>query len=212
MKIKQFVQNPFQENTYLVYDETGEAIIVDAGSYTQSDVEEIKQFTDGNKLSVKFLVNTHCHIDHVIGINALRKVYGVDSYAHREELSMLQTVPSQAIMFGLEMDAIPQIEKTLEDGETLKFGNTVLQVIHTPGHSLGCICLYSEKNKIIFSGDTLFQGSIGRTDLSGGNYDTIIHSISTKILSLPDEVLVFPGHGPSTTIGRERVSNPYLKD
>lgn len=211
MKIKQFVQNPFQENTYLVYDDTGDAIIIDAGSYTSSDVDEIKRFADENRLIVKFLVNTHCHIDHVIGVNALCKLYGVDCYAHREELPMLQSVPTQAIMFGLEIDAIPQIEKTIDDGDTIKFGNASLQVIHTPGHTRGCVCFYSEPDRILFSGDTLFQGSIGRTDLAGGNYDLIISSITAKLLTLPDEVLVFPGHGPSTTIGKERVSNPYLR-
>ncbi|MGE0077369.1 MAG: MBL fold metallo-hydrolase [Bacteroidales bacterium] len=211
MKIKQFVQNPFQENTYLVYDETGDAIIVDAGSYTQSDVAEIKQFVDENKLTVKFLVNTHCHIDHVLGINALRNAFGVEVFAHREEFPMLQSVPSQAIMFGLEIDTIPQIENTLDDGDTVKFGNTALQVIHTPGHSRGCVCFYSEPDRILFSGDTLFQSSIGRTDLAGGDYDTIIRSITAKLLTLPDEVLVFPGHGPSTTIGKERISNPFLR-
>lgn len=211
MKIKQFVQNPFQENTYLVYDDTGDAIIIDAGSYTQSDVDEIKQFTDENKLTVKFLVNTHCHIDHVIGVNALCKLYGIDCYAHREELPMLQSVPTQAIMFGLEIDAIPQIEKTIDDGDTIKFGNTSVQVIHTPGHTRGCVCFYSESDRILFSGDTLFQGSIGRTDLAGGNYDSIIKSITAKLLTLPDDIKVFPGHGPSTTIGKERISNPYLR-
>jgi len=211
MKIKQFVQNPFQENTYLVYDDTGEAIIIDAGSYTQSDVDEIKRFTDENKLTVKFLVNTHCHIDHVIGVNTLCKLYGVDCYAHREELPMLQSVPTQAIMFGLEIDTIPQIDKTINDGDTVKFGNTSLQVIHTPGHTRGCVCFYSELDRILFSGDTLFQGSIGRTDLAGGNYDSIIRSITTKLLTLPDDIKVFPGHGPSTTIGKERIGNPYLR-
>ncbi|MCB8964803.1 MAG: MBL fold metallo-hydrolase [Bacteroidales bacterium] len=212
MKIKQFVFNPFQENTYLLYDETGEAIIVDAGCHTSSETAEVKQFAEENNLTVKFLVNTHCHIDHVLGVNALRSAFGVESYAHREELPMLQTVPSQAQMFGFDIDTVPQIDKTLEDGDTIKFGNTTLQVIHTPGHTPGGICLYSTSNNIVLTGDTLFQGSIGRTDLGGGSFDSIINSITTRLLTLPDEVIALPGHGPATTIGKERVFNPYLKD
>lgn len=212
MKIKQFVLNPFQENTYLLYDETGEAIIVDAGCYTPSEAVEVKRFTDENKLTVKFLVNTHCHIDHILGINALQDIYSVDSYAHREELPTLQMAPQHAMMFGLVIDTVPKVEKTIDDGDELKFGNTTLKVIHTPGHTLGGVCLYSEKDKMLITGDTLFQGSIGRTDLGGGSFDTIIHSITTKLLTLPDDVMIFPGHGDSSTIGKERVSNPFLKD
>lgn len=212
MKIKQFVLNPFQENTYLLYDETGEAIIVDAGCYTTSEAAEVKRFTDENKLTVKYLVNTHCHIDHILGINALRDIYNVDCYAHREELPTLQMAPQHAMMFGLVIDTVPKVEKTIDEGDELKFGNTTLKVIHTPGHTLGGVCLYSEKDKMLITGDTLFQGSIGRTDLGGGSFDTIIHSITTKLLALPDDVMIFPGHGDSSTIGKERVSNPFLKD
>jgi glyoxylase-like metal-dependent hydrolase (beta-lactamase superfamily II) len=212
MKIKQFVLNPFQENTYLLYDETGEAIIVDAGCYTTSEAAEVKRFTDETKLTVKYLVNTHCHIDHILGINALRDIYNVDCYAHREELPTLQMAPQHAMMFGLVIDTVPKVEKTIDEGDELKFGNTTLKVIHTPGHTLGGVCLYSAKDKILITGDTLFQGSIGRTDLGGGSFDTIIHSITTKLLALPDDVMIFPGHGDSSTIGKERVSNPFLKD
>lgn len=212
MKIKQFTFNPFQENTYLAYDETGEAIIIDAGCYTPSEAAEVKQFTDENKLTVKLLVNTHCHIDHILGINVLRDIYKVDCYAHREELPMLQMAPQHAMMFGLVIDTIPQVEKTVDEGDTISFGNSSFKVIHTPGHTLGGICLYSAKDRILITGDTLFQGSIGRTDLSGGNYDSIIDSINSKLLSLPDDVMIFPGHGEFSTIGKERVSNPFLKD
>lgn len=212
MKIKQFVFNPFQENTYLLYDETGEAIIVDAGCYTPSEAAEVKRFTDENKLTVKFLVNTHCHIDHILGINALRDIYNVDSYAHREELPTLQMAPQHAMMFGLVIDTVPKVEKTVDEGDELKFGNTTLKVIHTPGHTMGGVCLYSEKDKLLITGDTLFQGSIGRTDLGGGNFETIIQSITNKLLTLPDDVDIFPGHGDSSTIGKERTSNTFLKD
>lgn len=212
MKIKQFVFNPFQENTYLLYDETGEAIIVDAGCYNPSEAAEVKRFTDENKLTVKFLVNTHCHIDHILGINALQDIYSVDCYAHREELPTLQMAPQHAMMFGLVIDTVPKVEKTIDEGDELKFGNTILKVIHTPGHTLGGVCLYSEKDKMLITGDTLFQGSIGRTDLGGGSFETIIESITNRLLTLPDDVVIFPGHGDSSTIGKERVGNPFLKD
>ncbi|HSA04345.1 MAG TPA: MBL fold metallo-hydrolase [Tenuifilaceae bacterium] len=212
MKIKQFVLNPFQENTYLLYDETGEAIIVDAGCYTPSEAAEVKRFTDDNKLTVKYLVNTHCHIDHILGINALRDIYSVDCYAHREELPTIQMAPQHAMMFGLVIDTIPMVEKTIDEGDELKFGNSALQVIHTPGHTPGCVSLYSANDRILLTGDTLFQGSIGRTDLGGGSFETIIQSITNKLLTLPDDVMIFPGHGDFSTIGKERVSNPFLKN
>jgi len=210
MKIKQFVFNPFQENTYLLYDETGEAIIVDAGCYTPSEADEVKRFTDENKLTVKFLVNTHCHIDHILGINALQDIYNVDCFAHREELPTIQMAPKHAMMFGLVIDTVPKVEKTFDNGDELKFGNTTLKVIHTPGHTLGGVCLYSEKDKMLITGDTIFQGSIGRTDLGGGSFETIIESITNRLLTLPDDVVIFPGHGDSSTVGKERVSNPFL--
>ena len=196
----------------MLYDETGEAIVVDAGCYTPSEAAEVKQFTDDNKLTVKYLVNTHCHIDHILGINVLRDIYNVDCYAHREELPTLQMAPQHAMMFGLVIDTVPRVEKTIDEGDELKFGNTTLKVIHTPGHTLGGVCFYSEKDKMLITGDTLFQGSIGRIDLGGGSFDSIIHSITTKLLTLHDEVMIFPGHGDFSTIGKERVSNPFLKD
>lgn len=211
MKIEQFVFNPFGENTYLLYDETAEAIIVDAGCSTPLEVAEVKRFTDANGLTVKFLVNTHCHIDHIVGINALCNLYGVQCYAHREELPMLAMAPKHAAMFGVEIDTAPRVEKTVGDGDTLTFGRTTLRVIHTPGHTLGGICLYSEKDRVLLTGDTLFQGSIGRTDLHGGSYTAIIRSITEKLLTLPDDVVVFPGHGDSSTIGEERADNPFLR-
>lgn len=210
MKIKRFIFNPFQENTYVVYDETGEAIVIDTGCYTPTEVAEIKRFTDENKLKVTLLVNTHCHIDHILGVYDLMKLYNVQSCAHREELPLLQMAPSQAMMFGFVVDHVPQVEKTVEDGDSILFGNSKLQVIYTPGHTLGGICLYSSADKILISGDTLFQGSIGRTDLVGGNYDTIIESIKTKLLTLPDDVTIFPGHGEISSIGKERRTNSFL--
>lgn len=211
MKIKQFIFNPFQENTYLVYDETGEAIVVDAGCYTTTEAAEIKRFIDENKLTVRYLVNTHCHIDHILGINVLKAIYGVEYIVHREELPLLQMAQPHAVTFGFAINSVPQAEKTVEDADSIIFGKTTLRVIHTPGHTPGGICLYSANDRMLLTGDTLFNGSIGRTDLAGGSYSTIIESITTKLLSLPDEVMIFPGHGDYSTVGEERVGNPFLR-
>ncbi|MGD9976960.1 MAG: MBL fold metallo-hydrolase [Bacteroidales bacterium] len=211
MKIKKFTVNPFQENTYLVYDETGEAIVVDAGCYTTTEAAEIKRFIDENKLTVRYLVNTHCHVDHILGINVLKDIYGVEYIVHREELPLLQMAKAHAATFGFAIDSVPRAERTVEDADSITFGKTTLRVIHTPGHTPGGICLYSANDKILLTGDTLFNGSIGRTDLAGGSYSTIIESITAKLLSLPDEVMIFPGHGDYSTIGEERVGNPFLR-
>jgi glyoxylase-like metal-dependent hydrolase (beta-lactamase superfamily II) len=211
MQIKRFVFNPFQENTYLVYDQTREALIIDAGCFNPSEAAEVKKFVDSNQLKVKYLVNTHCHIDHILGITALKGLFGCECLAHREDIPLLESAPTHALMFGLYIDEVPYIDRMVDEGEPIAFGDSQLVVIHTPGHTRGGICLYSPQDKALFAGDTLFQGSIGRTDLAGGSYDTLIESITKKILTLDDAVVVYPGHGESTTIGNERRSNPFLR-
>lgn len=209
MKIKQFILNPFRENTYIVYDDSREAVIIDAGCQNQREQEQISAFVKSNSLQIKHLINTHCHIDHVLGVDALKKLYQVDFMAHADDIPVLNTVAAQACMFGLDTNGIPQIDSTLNEGDYIKFGQTELLVIHTPGHSPGGVCFYSEKNQTLFSGDTLFKGSIGRTDLMGGDNELIINSIHTKLLPLPENVKVFPGHEDHTTIGFEKKYNPF---
>jgi hydroxyacylglutathione hydrolase len=210
IQVKQIVLNPFQENTYIVYDQSGEAIIIDAGCYTQSEVQVVKRFIETNRLLVKYLIITHGHIDHILGVESLKDVYKVECLAHAEDLPLIESLPSHALMFGLTIEKVPSIDRTVKEGDTISLGNSVLEIIHTPGHSKGGICLYMREQKILFTGDTLFRGSIGRTDLIGGNYEALIDSISNKVFTLGDEVLVYPGHGDSTTIGYEKKNNPFF--
>lgn len=210
IQVKQFILNPFQENTYVIYDETGDAIIIDAGCYTPSDIEQVKKFVTSKNLSIKFILTTHGHIDHILGIDSLKSIYKVDCLVHGDDIPLIQTSPSHALMFGLVFEKVPKIDRVLNEGDIITFGNSSLEVIHTPGHSKGGVCFYSSKQKILFSGDTLFRSSIGRTDLLGGSYEELIASITHKLLTLGDEVVVYPGHGDSTTIEHEKQNNPFL--
>ena len=210
IQVKQFILNPFQENTYVVFDETGEAVIIDPGCYTLPEQEKIVDFINSKNLKVKYLLNTHGHIDHILGIDSLKKLYNVECIAHADDIPLIQTSPSHALMFGLVFDKIPIIDKQIKHGDNISFGNSSFEVIHTPGHSKGGVCFYSSKQKILFSGDTLFRGSIGRTDLMDGNYESLIHSIKHRILKLDDDVVIYPGHGDSTTIEYEKRNNPFL--
>lgn len=208
--IKQFVFNPFQENTYVLYQPQGEAIVVDAGCSTESEFQELLDFVNNQNLTVKCLINTHCHIDHILGIDKLKKQFGVKAYAHIDDFPLLQMAPAHAMMFGLYLETVPAIDETLSHGDLIELNGDSLKVIHTPGHSRGGLCFYAEQERFILTGDTLFNLSIGRTDLAGGNYETLIKSIREQLMVLPDDVIVYPGHGNSTTIGIEKASNPFL--
>ena len=208
--IKTFVFNPFQENTYLIYDETKECIIVDAGCYTADEQNELAAFINQNNLTVRQIVNTHGHVDHVLGNAFVKTQYKASIAANPEDYSLMQSASAHAIMYGLTIDDVPGIDINLNHGDTIRFGETSLKVIHTPGHSQGGICLLSEADNFVLSGDTLFRSSIGRTDLHGGDYDQLINSIETKLLTLSSETKVYPGHGEPTTIGWEKQNNPFL--
>ncbi len=208
--IKQFVFNPFQENTYVLYQPQGEAIVVDAGCSTESEFQELLDFVHSQNLTVKCLINTHCHIDHILGIDKLKKQFGVKAFAHIDDFPLLQMAPAHAMMFGLYLETVPAIDETLSHGDMIELNGDSIKVIHTPGHSRGGLCFYAEQERFILTGDTLFNLSIGRTDLAGGNYETLIKSIREQLMVLPDDVIVYPGHGNSTTIGIERASNPFL--
>lgn len=208
--IKPFVFNPFQENTFVLYDDTSEAIIVDAGCYTENEKQAITSFIDEKGLKPVLAVNTHCHIDHIAGISFIKNRYKIPFYANPEEEPLLQSAPEQGQMFGFNLADPPKIDTYVSDGDIISFGNSSLSVILVPGHSSGSIALYSKENKFVIVGDVLFDGSIGRTDLPGGDYATIIKSIRSKLMILPGEVTVWPGHGPSTTIQKEHDTNPFL--
>jgi hydroxyacylglutathione hydrolase len=207
--VQSFEFNPFQENTYVLYDETGEAVIIDPGCYEQEEKKALDQFVETNKLTVKYLLNTHCHIDHVLGNDHVKEKYKVPFLIHEIELPVLKAVKTYSSNYGFVNyhEVLP--DQFLKEGDTVKFGNTQLLVLFLPGHAPGHIGFYCEKEKAIIDGDVLFQHSIGRTDLPGGNFETLINSIHQKLFTLPDDVVVYPGHGDPTTIGEEKISNPF---
>lgn len=209
--IASFVMNPFYENTYIVWDETGECIIIDPGCYTKEEEEEIEDSIRQKKLTPKYLINTHCHIDHVLGNKFIADKYQVPLLMHKGEIPVLHEVINYAPSMGIYYKQSPEPEIFVEEGDTVHFGNTELQVLFTPGHSPASVCFYNEKEKYLIGGDVLFYDSIGRTDLHGGDYDTLMHSIHTKLMALPDDVKVYAGHMQTTTIGRERKMNPFLR-
>ena len=205
-----FTFNEFYENTYLLYDETRECVIIDPGCNTADERRRLKEFIDQKHLSPVALLNTHCHIDHVLGNWYIAETYGLALQAHKEEIPVLEACPMVANMYGINYTTSPAITKFLDEGDIVRFGNSDLKVYYTPGHSPASIVFFDSESKILVGGDVLFEGSIGRTDLPGGDFDTLINSIRTKIFPLGDDVMVFPGHGDSTTIGDERRNNPFL--
>lgn len=212
MKIKQIQNNPFQENTYVMWDEaTMEAAIVDCGALFPQEEEKIETFVNENNLKIKYILNTHLHLDHCFGNAWAAECYGVLPMAHEDDETLLARMGEQARMFGLPFEVrTEKLGEYLKDGDILKLGNNEIKVIHTPGHSRGGLCFYIPAAGWLVSGDSLFEGSIGRTDLEGGSYTTLIKSITERLLILPDETVVYPGHGAYTTIGKEKKSNPFL--
>lgn len=212
MYIKTFVFNPFQENTYLLYDETREALIIDAGCLFDHEKQELLQFMKEHDLKLKRVINTHLHLDHQFGNRFLFDTFGIKPEAGIEDEFLLENVVTQARSFGfkIEEEAQPLGAYIIENQE-IKVGNTVLKSVHVPGHSPGSFAFYAENDRAVFVGDVLFKGSIGRTDLVKGNFDTLILSIKNQLLPLPDSVIVYSGHGLSTTIGAEKRTNPFLQ-
>ena len=211
MQIVKFVFNPIQENTYIVWDETKECIIIDAGNMSAREDKVLAEFIEEQGLKPVLAVNTHCHFDHILGVEFLKMTYGVPFAASSADLELLKSGRASGAMFGMELGALPEsIDIDLASLDEVKFGNTTLRVIATPGHSKGCVSLLHEESKSLFTGDTLFRESIGRTDLPGGDYPTIMQSILKKILPLGDEVVVYPGHGDKSNIGHESLYNPFV--
>jgi hydroxyacylglutathione hydrolase len=211
MTIKIFTFNPFQENTYLVFDETNEAVIIDAGCLQTAEKQALSRFIEDNKLTLKRVLNTHLHLDHQFGNKYLFDTYGIAPEACVEDEFLLENVVAQARSYGFPVTEEAQpLGAYITENQELTFGNSSLKAIHAPGHSPGSMVLYSEKDGVMFAGDVLFQGSIGRTDLPKGDYASLILAITKKLLVLPDSTVVYCGHGPSTTIGYEKKNNPYL--
>jgi hydroxyacylglutathione hydrolase len=211
MKIKTFTFNPIQENTYLVYDETNEAVVIDAGCISEIEKRALKNYIDDNELTLKRVLNTHLHFDHQFGNKFLYTTFGIMPEAGKEDEYLLENVIAQTRSFGMAVDEEAQpLGGYITDNQEIKFGNTTFKAFHVPGHSPGSMAFYDEKEGVLFAGDVLFRASIGRTDLSKGDYATLINSITNKLLPLPDSTVVYSGHGPATTIGFERKNNPFL--
>jgi glyoxylase-like metal-dependent hydrolase (beta-lactamase superfamily II) len=209
LSIQIFEFNGFAENTYVVSDETKEAVIIDPGCYSREEQRELVSYVEQNKLSIKYILNTHGHIDHILGNDFTKDKFKAPLLISKLDEATARAVKNYASVYGFDAYREAEPDQLLSEGETIAFGNTEWKVLFLPGHSAGHIGFYDAKEKAIFSGDVLFAHSIGRTDLPGGNFDTLINSIHKKLFTLPDEVVVYPGHGSSTTIGEEKISNPF---
>ena len=212
MLTKAFTFNPVGENTYIIWDEESrEAAIIDAGMSNNREYAAVSEFIDKEKLQLKFALQTHMHFDHIWGLSFVQETYGLKPLCHMAEEGIYNDAPEMTSMFRLSMNwNLPAIERYINEGETFQLGKTTIKVLHTPGHTPGGLSYYIESAKTIFTGDTLFQGSIGRTDLPGGNLTEELNSIKTKIITLPEDTVIYSGHGPKSTIGWELRNNPYL--
>lgn len=208
--VEKFVVNPLGENSYVLLDETGQCIFVDPGFYYEEEYEEIKDYIKENKLTPVKITNTHCHFDHIMGVEFVRNTFQIPFQAHADDAFWVSRATEQGQMFGFKLGPVSPVDQFLVENEYLEFGNSRLKIIHVPGHSPGHVVFYSETDKILMAGDVLFYGSIGRTDLPGGNYETLISGIKQKLLVLPGDTKVYSGHGPETTIGFEKNTNPFL--
>lgn len=209
--VEVFTFGPFQENSYLLIDNEKNCVIIDPGCHEQYEKEELKHFVIENNLTVKALLNTHGHLDHVAGNAFVLRNFQVDFYLHELDIPTLNWGPNAAAMYGIPgFEPSPQPNKLLNDGDKLTFGNIELEVLFTPGHAPGHVVFYNRENKFVINGDVLFRGSFGRYDLPGGNLNTLKKSIVNVMFHLPEDVVVYTGHGPSTTIGIEKKSNPIL--
>lgn len=209
IKLQSFVFNPLQENTYVLFDETKECVIIDPGCLEREEEEELSNFIQNEELKVTLLLNTHCHVDHVLGNYFVKEKYKVPLLIHPNDLPVLKAVKVYAPSYGIYQYQETEPDGYLKEGETIRFGNQNLRVLFVPGHAPGHVAFYHEADKLLIGGDVLFYNSIGRTDLPGGNFDTLIASIHHVLFKLPDDVTVYPGHGPETTIGFEKRTNPF---
>jgi hydroxyacylglutathione hydrolase len=207
---KRFEFNVFAENTYIVYNQNKEAAIIDPGCITPEECAQMADFIKTEKLKPVLLLNTHGHIDHILGNHFVYNEYGLAPLIHRNDLTLLHKLGEIAAFYGVDATPSPEPLRFIEEHEKILLGDVELEVIYAPGHSPGSVCFYNVQEKKLWGGDVLFRESIGRTDLPGGDYDTLEKNILTKLFILPDEVEVFPGHGIPTTIGHEKRHNPFV--
>ncbi len=210
--VKFFTFNPFQQNTYVVYNSDREAIIIDPGCYTKAENEILLQFIENEKLIVAQLINTHCHLDHIFGNKLIANHFSLELFLHPNEEQVLNFAPQTGKMYGVPVENYEGQLHFLNEGDIVKLGKDEFKILLAPGHSPGSICLYCEADHFVISGDVLFRDSIGRSDLPGGHHQTLINSIREQLFTLPDDTIVYSGHGPSTTIGYEKRHNPFLNN
>ena len=210
IKIKGFVFNPFQENTYILYDESGEGIIVDPGCLEKFEKDELKEWVEDNSILIKAVYNTHCHIDHVLGNDFCRDTFKVPLIIPEGEKEVYFAVKSYAPNYGMVTYREAPVDTFIDEEHVIRFGNSELLSMHIPGHAPGHLIFYNSDQKIFIGGDVLFPRSIGRTDLPGGNHEKLINSIREKMFTLGDDMIVYPGHGPETSIGEEKKYNPFV--
>lgn len=211
IRIHTFIFNDFGVNTYLLSDETGEAAIIDAACYTAAEKKELSAYIEKKGLRIVRQMDTHCHIDHILGNAFVEDTYGVGLEIHPDSEELLRMAIGYASVFGFEPDRIVKPAGFINEGDIIKFGNSELEILLTPGHANGSLCFVNKLQKFVITGDVLFSRSIGRTDLPGGDYDMLIGNIKQKLMVLDDDYKVLCGHGPSTTIGSEREENPFLR-
>lgn len=212
IKVAFFTFSPIQENTYVLSNEKGEAIIIDPGCYFSEEEKTLKQYIFNNNIQPVKLLNTHCHLDHVFGNKWVAETFKLELFLHDREEMLLKLAPASGLMYGLTFSNYKGPLHFLKNGDTITLGNDKLEVILAPGHSPGSICFYCKEQNFLIGGDVLFLESIGRTDLPGGNHNLLLKSIREKLFVLPDETTVYPGHGDITTIGYEKKNNPFLNN
>ena len=211
LTVQPFTFNPVQENTYVVYNEKGHCCIIDPGCYFASEEQRLKDFIEQNSLKPIYLLNTHCHLDHVFGNKFIYKTYGLTLWLNKLEKPVLEYGPASGQLWQMPFDNYDAELNFIDEGDSVRLDDDQLEVLFTPGHSPGHVSFYSKENKFVISGDVLFEGSVGRTDLPGGDFNILQESIRTKLYTLPPETIVYPGHGDTTTIGDEMKTNPFVK-
>lgn len=211
MQVKVFTFNDFYENTYVLYDDTRECVIIDPGCNTYEEKQELRTFIEQKHLTPVKLINTHCHIDHILGNHFVSTQWNLPLSAHKGELPVLASGAQIAHLYNIYYEPSPEIAEFIDHQDIITFGNTTLKALYTPGHSPASLSFYCAASGVLIAGDVLFRESIGRTDLPGGEYDTLIDSIRRELFTLPEDTLVYPGHGPSTTIKYEKHHNPFLR-
>lgn len=211
IQIEIFTFNPFQENTYILWDETQECVIIDPGCHVYEERKALTDFISEKKLKPVKLLNTHAHIDHILGNAFIKRNYNISYFLHEKDLPVLNTAPDRAAFWGFPAYEHSSVDEYLEEGKDISFGNSTLQVFFTPGHAPGHVVFYAKDQNFVIGGDVLFKGSVGRTDLPLCSFADLEKSIKTKLYTLSDQTVVYPGHGPSTTIGFEKKNNPFVR-